>query len=82
VLRGEWFGGLSESMNAVVAQKTLSRLNLFRNSQGKTELLGTFPDFDAAKVKLKECLVVCPGHYVIYDQTGERPFAESSSEAR
>jgi len=70
VLRGEWFGGLSESMNGVVPQKL--KLNLFRNSQGKTELLGTFPDLDAAKSKLKELLVASPGQYVIYDQTGER----------
>jgi hypothetical protein len=80
VLRGEWFGGLSESMSGVVPQKELSKLNLFRNSQGKTELLGTFPDFDSAKAKLKEYLVVSPGHYVIYDQTGERLFAESAPE--
>jgi hypothetical protein len=78
VLRGEWFGGLSESMNGVVPQKL--KLNLFRNSQGKTELLGTFPDLDAAKSKLKELLVASPGQYVIYDQTGERLFAESAPE--
>jgi hypothetical protein len=71
-------GGLSESMNGVVPQKL--KLNLSRNSQGKTELLGTFPDLDAAKSKLKVLLVASPGQYVIYDQTGERLFAESSPE--
>jgi hypothetical protein len=78
VLRGEWFGGLSESMNGVVPQKEL-KLNLFRNSQGKTELLGTFPDLDSAKANLKEYLGIFPGQYVIYNQTGERLFAESCS---
>jgi hypothetical protein len=38
VLRGEWFGGLSEAMG-VLPRKALLKLNLFRNLQGKTELL-------------------------------------------
>lgn len=42
VLRGEWFDGLSEAMGAI-PQKALIKLNLFRNSQGKTEQLRTFP---------------------------------------
>src|SRR5580704_15727196 len=80
VLRGEWFGGLSESMNGVVPRKELKR-NLFRNSQGKTELLGTSPGFDAANATLKEHSAVSPGYYAIYDEmTGERLFAESAPE--
>lgn len=80
VMRGEWFGGLSEAMSVVVPERTL-KLHLFRNRQGKTELLGTFGDLESAKAKLKEVSAVSPGYYVIFDQTaGEKIFAEGAPE--
>jgi hypothetical protein len=79
VLRCEWFEGLSEAMN-VVPQKALLKSNLFRNSQGKTELLGTFPDADSARARLPGHLAISSGYYVICDQTGERLFAERAPE--
>jgi hypothetical protein len=78
VIRGEWFDGLSEAMNAV-SQKAPD-LNLFRHSHGRTELLGTFPDAASARARLKEHMAVSSGYYVIYDQTGERIFAEGTLE--
>jgi hypothetical protein len=79
VLRCEWFEGLSEAMN-VVPQKALLKSNLFRNSQGKTELLGTFPDADSARARLPGHLAISSGYCVICDQTGERLFAERAPE--
>jgi hypothetical protein len=64
----------------VVPQKALLKLNFFRNSQGKTELLGTFPDADSARARLQGHLAISSGYYVICDQTGERLFAERAPE--
>ena len=43
-------------------------------------MLGTFPDADSAKAKLKEHLAVSSGYYVIYDQTGEKISTEGIPE--
>jgi len=58
VLRGEWFGGLSESISVVVPQGAPQRLNLYRNWEGKTEFLATFTDFNSANARLKEQLAL------------------------
>jgi hypothetical protein len=80
VLRGEWFGGLSESMSGVVPHEAPQKLNLYRNWEGKTEFLATFTDLHSANAKLKEQLALSAGYYVIYDEMmGERlVFAEST----
>jgi hypothetical protein len=77
VLRGEWFAGLAESMRGPAPDRQVVILNLFGSVRGETAWLGTFPDVESAKAKLKEVSAVSPGYYVIYDQTtGEKIFAE------
>jgi hypothetical protein len=82
VLRGEWFGGLSESMSVAVPHGAPQKLNLYRNWEGKTEFLATFTDLHSANARLKGQLALSPGYYVIYDEmTGDRlVFAESTVE--
>jgi hypothetical protein len=77
VLRGEWFGGLEESMTGSVSLKPIVLLDLYRTSPGQTEWLGTFRHLDFAKAKLEEISSAIRGHYVIFDHTtGEEVFAE------
>jgi hypothetical protein len=79
VLRGEWFGGLEESMTGSATQKRVAVLDLCRTLHGQTERLGTFPSIESARMKLNEVSSATPGHYVIFDQTtGEEVFAEST----
>jgi hypothetical protein len=81
VLRGEWFGGLAESMRGPAPDRQVVILNLFGTVMGETAWLGTFADIDSAKAKLKEILAVSPGYYVIYDQTtGEKIFSDGDLE--
>ena len=77
VIRGEWFGGLAESMRGPVPNRLVVILNLFGTVKGETAWLGTFGDIESAKAKLKEILAVSPGYSLIYDQTtGEKIFSE------
>jgi hypothetical protein len=77
VIRGEWFGGLAESMKGPAPDRLVVILNLFGTVKGETAWLGTFGDIDSAKAKLKEILAVSPGYYLIYDQTtGEKIFSD------
>jgi hypothetical protein len=79
VLRGEWFGGLEESMTGSAPQKRVVILDLCRTLHGQTEWLGTFPSIESARTKLNEVSSATPGHYVIFDQTtGDEIFAEST----
>ena len=80
VIRGEWFGGLAESMRGPAPDRQVVILNLFGTVMGETAWLGTFGDIESAKARLKEILAVSPGFYVIYDQTtGEKIFSEGDS---
>ena len=66
-MRGEWFGGLAESMNGSAPV------------HGQREWLGAFRSIDSARTALSEMSSAMPGHYVIFDQTtGEEVFAESN----
>jgi hypothetical protein len=79
VLRGEWFGGLAESMTGPATAQCMVALDLFRTLQDEKEWLGTFESVDSARTALNEISSARPGHYVIFDQTtGEEVFAESS----
>jgi len=81
VIRGEWFGGLEESMTGYAPQKRVIILDLCRTLHGQTEWLGTFPSIESARTKLNEVSSATPGHYVIFDQTtGEEVFSESTLE--
>ncbi len=78
VLRGEWFGGLSESMTGTAPTQRMA-LDLFRTLHGDKEWLGTFQSIVSARSALGEMSSARPGHYVIFDQTtGEEVFAESN----
>jgi hypothetical protein len=79
VLRGEWFGGLSESMTGTVPTQRMVALDLFRTLHGEKEWLGTFQSMVSARSALGEMSSAKPGHYVVFDQTtGEEVFAESN----
>jgi hypothetical protein len=79
VLRGEWFGGLSESMTGTAPALRMVVLDLFRTLRDEKEWLGTFQSIDSARTVLSEMSSARPGHYVIFDQTtGEEIFAESN----
>jgi hypothetical protein len=79
VLRGEWFGGLAESMTGTAPAQRMVVLDLFRTLHGDKEWLGTFQSIDSARTALSEMSSARPGHYVIFDQTtGEEVFAEST----
>jgi hypothetical protein len=79
VLRGEWFGGLSESMTGTAPTQRLVALDLFRTLRDEKEWLGTFQSIDSARTVLSEISSARPGHYVIFDHTtGEEVFAESN----
>jgi hypothetical protein len=79
VLRGEWFGGLAESMTDTAPTQRMVALDLFRTLHGEKEWLGTFQSVDSARTALSEMSSARPGHYVIFDQTmGEEVFAESN----
>jgi hypothetical protein len=79
VLRGEWFGGLSESMTGTAPTQRMVALDLFRTLHGEKEWLGTFQSIDYARTALREMSSAKPGHYVIFDQTtGEEVFSESN----
>ncbi len=79
VLRGEWFGGLAESMTGTAPAQRMVVLDLFRTLHGEKEWLGTFQSIDSARTALSEMSSARPGHYVIFDQTtGEEVFAEST----
>ena len=79
VMRGEWFGGLAESMTGTAPTHGMVALDLFRTLQGEKEWLGTFQSIDSARTALSEMSSARPGHYVIFDQTmGEEVFAESN----
>ena len=79
VLRGEWFGGLAESMTGTAPSERVVVLDLFRTLLGEKEWLGTFQSIDSARTALSEMSSAGPGHYVIFDQTtGEEIFAESN----
>ena len=83
VIRGEWFGGLAESMRGPAPDTRVVILNLFRTVRGETAWLGTFGDIESAKAKLKEVSAVSPGYYVIFDQTtGEKIFAEDPRQSK
>jgi hypothetical protein len=79
VLRGEWFGGLAESMTGTAPAKRMVVLDLFRTVCDEKEWLGTFQSIDSARTALSEMSSAKPGHYIIFDQTtGEEIFAESN----
>jgi hypothetical protein len=79
VLRGEWFGGLAESMTGRAPTQRMVALDLFRTLHGEKEWLGTFQSIDSARTALSEMSSAKPGHYVIFDQTtGEEVFTESN----
>ena len=79
VLRGEWFGGLAESMTGTAPIQGMVALDLFRTLHGEKEWLGTFQGIDSARTALSEMSAARPGHYVIFDQTmGEEVFTESN----
>jgi hypothetical protein len=79
VLRGEWFGGLAESMTGTAPAQRMVVLDLFRTLHGEKEWLGTFQSIDSARTALSEMSSARPAHYVIFDQTtGEEVFAESN----
>jgi hypothetical protein len=79
VLRGEWFGGLSESMTGAAPTQRMVALDLFRTLHGEKEWLGAFQSIDSARTALSEMSSAKPGHYVIFDQTtGEEVFTESN----
>ena len=79
VLRGEWFGGLAESMSGTAPAQRMVVLDLFRTFHGDKEWLGTFQSIDSARTALSEMSSAKPGHYIIFDQTtGEEVFAEST----
>jgi hypothetical protein len=79
IIRGEWFGGLAESMTGPAPQKRIVMLDLCGTLHGQTEWLGTFPSIESARTKLNEVSSVTPGHYVIFNQTtGDEVFAEST----
>jgi hypothetical protein len=79
VMRGEWFGGLAESMTGTAPTQRMVVLDLFRTLHGAKEWLGTFQSIDSARTALSEMSSAKPGHYIIFDQTtGEEIFAESN----
>jgi hypothetical protein len=79
VMRGEWFGGLAESMTGTAPTQRTVALDLFRTLHGQKQWLGVFPSIDSARTALSEMSSATPGHYVIFDQTtGEEVFAESN----
>jgi hypothetical protein len=79
VLRGEWFGGLAESMTGTAPTQRMVVLDLFRTLREEKEWLGTFQSIDSARTALSEMSSAKPGHYVIFDQTtGEEVFTESN----
>jgi hypothetical protein len=79
VIRGEWFGGLAESMTGTAPAQRVGVLDLFRTLRGEKEWLGTFPSIDSAKTALNKLSSARPGHYVIFNQTtGDEIFAESN----
>ncbi len=53
--------------------------DLYRTTSEGPEWVGTFVDFDSAKLGLTELAEVSPGHYAIYDQSnGKRVFTQVS----
>jgi hypothetical protein len=79
VLRGEWFGGLSESMTGTAPTQRMVALDLFVTLHGEKEWRGSFQSIDSARTALREMSSARPGHYVIFDQmTGEEVFSESN----
>jgi hypothetical protein len=48
VPRGEWFGGLSESMTAAAPTQRMVALDLFVTLHGEKEWLGSFQSIDSA----------------------------------
>jgi hypothetical protein len=79
LMRGEWFGGLTESKTGTAPAPRTVVLDLFRTLHGQKEWLGTFQSIDSARTALSEMSSATPGHYVIFDQTtGDEVFAESN----
>jgi hypothetical protein len=55
----------------------MTSFDLYRTTSKGPEWVGTFLDFNSAKLGLTELAEMNPGHYAIYDQsTGARVFTQ------